>query len=247
MKTAIALQPVRPTARRTRGGVLCLAAVCSAALVQAASAGATVAPSIVLIVTDDQRADTLDVMPTVQSELADNGVTFTEAFVTNPLCCPSRASILTGQYSHSNGVFGNDPPNGGFAGFDDSATLATWLQAAGYRTALVGKYLNGYEGTYVPPGWGEWHALSGGQSYYDYELNENGVLGEYGSEPADYSTDVLSAKAAAFVRETSGPLFLFFAPLAPHFDANRFAAEPAPRHADLFTSRGGLPPTTKRT
>ena len=120
-------------------------------------------PNIVLILTDDQRWDTLWAMPTVTSELADRGITFVNGYVSNPLCCPSRASILTGQYSHSNGVYTNhgQEPLGGFRAFDDGSTVATWLDDAGYRTAMLGKYLNGYAGSYVPPGWDRWFATFG--------------------------------------------------------------------------------------
>src|SRR6185295_15091672 len=107
-------------------------------------------PNIVMILTDDQRADTLGYMPIVRQTLAKHGVTFTNAYVSNPVCCPSRATILTGLYSHSTGVYTNDL-DGGFAKFDDSSTIATWLQAAGYHTGLFGKYLNGYESEYTPP------------------------------------------------------------------------------------------------
>ncbi len=87
-------------------------------------------PSIVFIVTDDQRWDTLAAMPAVRRELVEHGVTFTNAFAVNPLCCPSRASFLTGRYSHSTGVYDNRAPNGGASSFDASSTLATWLAAA---------------------------------------------------------------------------------------------------------------------
>src|SRR3990170_377295 len=115
-------------------------------------------PSVVIIYTDDQRADTLWAMPNVQTLLADRGVTFTNAFVVNPVCCPSRSSLLTGKYSHSTGVWRNVMPYGGFPALDDSSTLATWLRGAGYSTGLLGKYLNGYwdAPTYVPPGWDRW-------------------------------------------------------------------------------------------
>jgi len=100
----------------------------------------TVEPNIVVILTDDQRWDTLWSMPTVQSELVDKGITFSNAFVVNPICCPSRVSFLTGQYSHTSGVWSNRGPYGGFHSFHgDSSTLATWLQAVGYRTDFVGK------------------------------------------------------------------------------------------------------------
>jgi N-acetylglucosamine-6-sulfatase len=104
-------------------------------------------PNIVLILTDDQRWDTLRWMPNVRRLLMDKGVTFTNAFVPNSLCCPSRVTILTGQYSHTNGIWSNEWPNGGFKVFrgHDGSTIATWLHDAGYRTALIGKYLNEYK------------------------------------------------------------------------------------------------------
>ena len=193
------------------------------------------APSVVVIVTDDQRWDTLAEMPAVQEHLVDRGVTFENAFAANALCCPSRASILTGRYSHGHGIYWNSGRFGGFTHFDDSSTLATWLDDSGYETALVGKYLNGYGGTYVPPGWDRWAAFSGERperrpsAYFDYVLNADGELESHGSAPADYSTDVLARKAVSFIRGSDGPLFLYFAPTAPHGPATH-----APRHAGEF-------------
>ena len=113
------------------------------------------------------------------------------------LCCPSRSSILRGQYVHNHGVRTNLPPNGGFERWhqlgDDTSTVATWLHDAGYRTALFGKYLNGYPDTvaptYVPPGWDDWASPNAGNPYaeYNYTLNENGTLEHYGHE-ADVTT-----------------------------------------------------------
>ena len=187
-------------------------------------------PDIVLIVTDDQRWDTLGEMPGLRRTVRAHGMTFREAFVVNPLCCPSRASILTGAYSHTTGVYTNFPPDGGVAAFDDRSTLATWLDDAGYRTAFVGKYLNGYaKPGYVPPGWARWAAfLRGPSPYFDYAMSVDGELREFGSAAADYSTDVLAGIAERFIRGTpSGdPLFLFLAPSAPHHPQT-----PAPRYA----------------
>ena len=137
-------------------------------------------PNIVLINTDDMRLDSLSAMPIVRRLLVDHGVTFTNAFVTTSLCCPSRASMLTGTYAHTHGVWGNAPPLGGFSGFHDHSTIATWLHAAGYRTGLFGKYLNKYENTrYIPPGWDRWVAWDGGRCncnfYYNYWLNRDGM------------------------------------------------------------------------
>lgn len=194
---------------------------------------ASTPPNIVLILTDDQRWDTLWAMPTVQSELVAHGTSFSNAFVVNPLCCPSRASILTGRYSHSTDVYANVPPHGGFTSFQDASTLATWLDRAGYETAMIGKYLNGYPEPYVPPGWDYWSAFSmpnrSGGEYFDYQLTTNGVLFSYGSEEIDYSTDVLAGQAESFVRDATDPFFLWFGPYAPHPPAT-----PAPRHLEAF-------------
>jgi arylsulfatase A-like enzyme len=189
---------------------------------------------VVLIVSDDQRADTLGPMPRVRRLLAAHGVTFQRAFVTTSLCCPSRASILSGQYSHHHGVIENFG-RASYPRFDEGSNLAVWLQAAGYETALVGKYLNDYSvyGRHrVPPGWSWWAAIDSRpeESYYDYRLNENGRLVSYGSAPEDYSTRVLAEKAVAFLRRAREPFFLYFAPVAPHLPAL-----PAPR------DRGSIP------
>lgn len=188
-------------------------------------------PNIVLILTDDQRWDSLWAMPRVQQDLAAHGVTFTNAFVVNSLCCPSRASILTGRYSHGTGVYTNHPPLGGVTAFDPSTSIATVLQQRGYRTALIGKYLNGYGGTEVPPGWGTWDVINVGDGdvhYYDYTLNEDGHTVSFGA--SSYSTDVLADKAVRFATTGRQPFFLYFAPIAPHLPA-----VPAPRDRGSFT------------
>jgi N-acetylglucosamine-6-sulfatase len=199
-------------------------------------------PNVVFIVTDDMRLDQLWAMPVVTSRLAAHGITFTNAFVPNPWCCPSRASILTGTYSHTNLVYRNAPPYGGYASFRAASTLATWLHDAGYHTGLVGKYLNGYR-TGIPPGWDEWHAFSGGASneggaYYDYDLVDDGVLTRRGRRASDYSTDVLADRAETFIRDAPAaePLFLYFTPFAPHGPST-----PADRHATAFSSIGFTP------
>jgi N-acetylglucosamine-6-sulfatase len=194
-------------------------------------------PNIIIILTDDQPFHTIDHMPTVQSELVQKGITFTNAYATTPLCCPSRASILTGQYVFRHGVQTNRQPNGGATVFDDSSTLAVWLQEAGYQTALMGKYLNDYDALpqgYVPTGWDEWHAFykrdPDKDFYFSYTLNENGIIKPYGSDTNDYSTDVLRIKAIDFIEENSSqPFFLFlnvYSPHQPYLFANR--------HKDLF-------------
>lgn len=194
-------------------------------------------PNIVLIVTDDQRYDTLRVMPEVQRLLVRRGIRLTRAIVTNPLCCPSRATILTGRYSHTTGVYSNAAPAGGWTAFQasESSTIATALDAVGYRTALIGKYINGYRGdaVHVPPGWDRWFAFANGNGrYFNYTMfDDSRGLVSYGARPKDYSTDVIRKQAVAFIRgtPTQAPLFLMAAPFAPH---GNFIA--APRH------RGGL-------
>ena len=192
---------------------------------EASPTGVGAPPNIVLILTDDQTLDELSWMQTVGSELAGKGLTFQNAFVSNPLCCPSRTSILTGKYTHGTGVYRNDPPYGGFETFgaQDKSTIATWLHdaPAHYATALVGKYLNGYDPHYEPPGWDTWVGLDAGDSgrgYYDYGININGEIVHHGSAPEDYSTDVLAGLATDFIRKVPArrPLFLYFAPHAPH-------------------------------
>lgn len=193
-------------------------------------------PNIVLIVSDDQRYDTFRVMTETRRELARNGTRFRNAYVTTAQCCPSRSSILTGQYAHNHGVRSNALPIGGFARFDDSETLATWLHDAGYRTGLYGKYLNQYEPEdidgYVPPGWDEFHAFNSRfrGRYVTYALSENGITNHYGPEPDEYSTDLLATMSRWFIgsaeENDAQPFFLYFAPFAPHRPAL-----PAPRHA----------------
>src|SRR3712207_6339468 len=135
--------------------------------------------------TDDQTVESLRVMPGVRRTLAARGTTFSRSFVSFPLCCPSRATFLTGQYAHNHGVVGNRPPTGGYGALDAAETLPVWLGRAGYVTMHVGKFLNRYgvDGppTEVPPGWDEWHASVDPLTYeyYGARLNENGTLRTY--------------------------------------------------------------------
>jgi arylsulfatase A-like enzyme len=188
-------------------------------------------PNIVLVLTDDQRWDMLDHMPKVQHLLIDQGVKFRNGFVVNSFCCPSRTTVLTGKYSHSTDVYNVDPPHGGFVSFDDQSTIATWLHGAGYRTGLFGKYLNGYNGTYIPPGWDRWFGLQMGSSgrYYDIVVNDQGTIRHYGDAPKDYSTRLYANHAVSFIRNTHRPFLLYVAPYAPHGPAI-----PDPRDVTAF-------------
>jgi len=211
--------------------ILPVVCVCllAGAVAPAASAGPTGRPNIVFVLTDDQRWDTLDTMPIVTSQLVHRGVTFTNMFAVNPLCCPSRSTILTGRYSHSTGVYSNTVPYGGASWFDDHSTIATWLHKGGYRTAYIGKYLNGYNRTWVPPGWDRWIGFDG--AFFNYGLNIDGVNVLYGAADSDYSTDVLTDESVAFMNgvPTGQPFFLVYAPFAPHSPAT-----PAPRDVTAF-------------
>lgn len=204
-------------------------------------------PNVVVIMSDDLSRGELNTalskgfMPNLQTHLINKGTTFTRSFVTNSLCCPSRSTFLTGRYSHNHGVLTNTRPNGGFTTFNDKSTLATWLKGVGYRTCLVGKYLNGYNSTstYIPPGWNDWQALAGSASrQYNYKINDNGTIVDYGADPAtppeEYQTDVLAQRSVNFIKESehindTSPFFLFITPSAVHFE-ERHIIRPAPRH-----------------
>jgi N-acetylglucosamine-6-sulfatase len=181
-------------------------------------------PNIVFVLTDDQRVDQLGQMPIVTRRLLPFGMELDRAYVVNALCSPSRTSLLTGQYSHSSGIYLNGDRarlGGGFEDFDDRSTIAVWLHSAGYRTGMFGKYLNHYhDGDYVPPGWDRWVALLAPNSlYYQYDLAVDGSQVRYfGSRPSDYSTDVYARYAGAFIRHAPAdqPVFVWVAPAAPH-------------------------------
>ena len=207
-------------------------------------------PNIIFIVTDDMTVEDLEHLPRVKSLLVDPGLTFVRAFVTDSVCTPSRASILTGRYPHNHGALDNVPPLGGFKKFrgdgGEATTFAAWLQAAGYRTGLIGKYLNGYPGSehrYVPPGWDEWFGIFFPEPYYDYQANHGGRLERHGDQPQDYQTDVLAARAVDFVVAPAvgerRPFLLYLAPHAPHQPGR-----PAPRHETAFADlRAPRPPS----
>ncbi len=218
-------------------------------------------PNVIVIETDDQNND-MSALPIVLDKLGSHGTTFRNSYASFPLCCPSRATFLTGQYAHNHHVISTDLPNG-YNGLDHTNTLAVWLRRSGYRTAMVGKYLNGYglndgliepvaDTKEIPPGWSEWYALTSGsdQRRYQYKLNENGKLQYYGTGARNYVTDVLSAKVIDFLqRRAPGPkpFFLWFNPTAPHgeagvpFNSTR-DPQPAPRYLGAFGD-GGAPRT----
>ena len=184
-------------------GLLATAATMLLLLAAATPAGTGAArPNVVVIMTDDQTLESLRVMTNVRKLIGDQGTTFDNFFVSFPLCCPSRATFLTGRYSHNTGVVGNNFRNG-LAQLDETDTLPVWLQASGYSTLFVGKYLNEYarlQGLAIPPGWTEWYA---GEKlgYFNHSMNRNGSLAVYGSSAAAYQTDVYTNTAVSALRK----------------------------------------------
>ena len=205
-------------------------------------------PNVVLILTDDQPKGTVDAMPTVRSELKNRGVDLKNGIIPTSLCCPSRSSLLTGDHSHTTGVYTNSSTNhGGWPAFQprENLTLATQLDAVGYNTALIGKYVNGFSTNapsgYIPPGWDQFIVFdpdnsAGDGAYYNYRLFGTVPTRHYGTRPTAYSTDVLGRYAKDFINSVPSdePLFLYFAPHGPHGpitpadrDKNTWPLEPA--------------------
>jgi N-acetylglucosamine-6-sulfatase len=201
--------------------------------------------NIVFILTDDLTVEdlnpkTLKHMPNTKSLLIDKGTTFDNAFVTNSLCCPSRATILRGQYTHNHQILHNQPPLGGTERFrlsgGDGSTMGTWVKEQDYRTAFFGKYLNGYKETYTPPGWDVWYALSG--NFLSNDLNENGHIVSYEADRY-HLDDVISDKATDYITRTAGadppfftanrPFLMWIGTKAPHQPAF-----PAPRDENAY-------------
>jgi N-acetylglucosamine-6-sulfatase len=202
-------------------------------------------PNFVVIMTDDQTSASLRVMPKTLRLLGQTGTTFSNNFATYPLCCPSRATFLTGQYAHNHGVLENQPPQGGYTKLNHNNTLPLWLQEAGYYTVHIGRYLNRYGEDVppetIPPGWNDWQAVIEREKMYNYRLNDNGTIVTYGSAPADYSTDVQANRAVVSLTEAAErqPFFVHIAPTAPHKDhaINTFPnPKPAPRHLNRFAN-----------
>lgn len=210
------------------------------------------APNFVLLLTDDQPANDMGPLARTRELLAAQGASFRRAYVTDPLCCPSRATILGGQYMHNHKVRGNGGTYGGWHRFRDlggeASALPVRLGAEGYYSVHIGKYLNGYtstDGVHVPPGWDEWYGRLGGElkAYFDYTLLEQGPGGiptsvHYGFDESDYSTDVFAEKALDFIERAPAlgePFFLSLSFAAPHHPFT-----PAARDR-LTLAGGGLP------
>jgi len=169
-------------------------------------------PNILIIVVDDQRIGTLDVMPNVVDRFANEGTEYTDAFVTTPLCCPSRGSIFTGRYTHNHHVAAN--AGDAVQSLDQSTTLAYYMKEAGYRTGIFGKYFNPWPLDRRPPHFDRWAVTN--FNYYDAKFNVQGRQ----KVVRKYSTDFIASKSAAFIdqgtTEATDPWFLYVAPNAAH-------------------------------
>ena len=201
-------------------------------------------PNIVFIMVDDADRKVLEHQASarIRAAIADQGVSATRYLLNQPICGPSRASLLRGRYAQNTGVDGNPNAyrnfvnNGG-----EQDNFGVWLKDSGYRTGYVGKYLNHYKVSprdlHVPPGWDYWFALgSGGYNSYEYEVNDNGTYDFYGSDPeTDYLTDVLAAKALGFLDSdlAEEAFLLVVTPMNPHSPAI-----PADRHQSLYPTDG---------
>jgi arylsulfatase A-like enzyme len=204
--------------------------------------------NVVFVLVDDLDWNLFNQIPRLTA-LKDQGITFTNQTVTDSLCCPSRVSILRGQYIHNHKVISNiEETGGGWPTFRDRKEeqdcLPVWLNNAGVTTGLFGKYLNDFpskktETTYVPPGWDKWGVpISRGDSYsgYNYTMNDNGTLVKYGNEPADFLNDVITKKATEFIGTAESPFFLQLSTYSPHKPAP-VANRNALKHATTVAPR----------
>ena len=230
------------TATALTGG-LALDTAASAPTARAFAATDDPRPNIVLITTDDQTLAELAWMPRTRNLLGDKGVELTNSLSPHPFCCPARAEILTGQYAQNNGVRTNQGPMGGFDKLDSTRTIATWLDDAGYQTAFVGKFLNGYtESDGLQPGWDIFNpTVRNVYRYYDYTMFNNGSPVQYTDV---HNADLVGDKTAEYITqfaEEGPPFFIWASQVAPHgaCDPTRENAcwqrpVPAERHARLF-------------
>jgi arylsulfatase A-like enzyme len=191
-------------------------------------------PNIVFILTDDLDVESTTHTPEIDALLAERGTKFKRAFVTTPSCCPSRSSILTGKYVHNHTVYTNLAPRGGASKFrssgEEKSTIATRLNGLGYETVLIGKYLNEYDGTYVPPGWDEWR----GQLQSMYKYNVNGKIKSFDPK-GRYYTKLMGDWATAYIHRNAPkerPFFMYLSVKVPHLPAT-----PEPRYENAFSRR----------
>ena len=223
--------------KRTQALCAALAAVTLLALPAAAGAQADPRPNIVFIMTDDQTRESLRVMRAVQGAIGREGTTFERTFATYPLCCPSRATALTGQYSHNHGVIHNAGPYGGYQRLGHGNALPVWLQRAGYRTIQLGRYLNGYgvqnDPTEIPPGWSDWNATIDPTTFHytNWLMNENGTIVGYPIGAPEHQTDFFARRSTELIARAAPSAQSFFLHLTfptPHNGHPREPGVPDP-------------------
>jgi arylsulfatase A-like enzyme len=214
-------------------GLRLLAALAASLALAPVAQAAAARPDIVVIETDDQRTDEMSSLPQTERLIGRHGLTFTNSIVSESQCCPSRTTLLTGEYAHNHRVLDTNPPFGGYTAFRPRESLAVWLRRAGYDTALVGKYLNGYGKAHprvVPPGWTDWHGLEGPSVYrfFGFRTNDDGTVH---TRPGRYETDTLTGIAERFLHRRARnprPFFLWLTYVAPHIGGppDPFAVRP---------------------
>jgi arylsulfatase A-like enzyme len=222
-------------------GLAALAAPALAAPTPPQAAASTNRPNVVLFLVDDATVEDIEYMPRVQSLLVDRGTTFTRTYSPFPICCPARATILTGRYPHNHRVLDNVAPLGGFTQFQDADTLSTYLTRH-YATAYIGKYLNDYDNQrYVPPGWDTFKAATD-PSTYNYVNQTMNINGRLRSFSDTYTTTLYARQARSFIRSTAtSPYFVYLSWVAPHTGTpHESASDPlspyvAPRYQDTYT------------